>query len=60
MADNEIEGEGSDNESDVSFHCDTECEGEDSGGEVPEQLAEICEERSATPKKGKSKRKKKR
>ncbi|XP_074629732.1 tubulin polyglutamylase TTLL13-like isoform X2 [Acropora palmata] len=60
MADNEIEGEGSDNESDVSFHCDTECEGEDSGGEVPEQLAEICYERTATPKKGKSKRKKKR
>lgn len=59
MADNELEGEGSDNESDVSFHCDSECEGEDSG-EVPEQVAEVCDERTATPKKGKSKRKKKR
>lgn len=33
MVDNEFEGEISDNESDLSFWGESECEGEDSGGE---------------------------
>ena len=61
MADNEFEGEISDNDSDISFHGESECEGEDSGGEdVREQVAETTtDERTATPKKVKAKRKKK-
>ena len=60
MADNEFEGEASDNESNTSFRGESECEGEDSGGEVPEQVIDgTTDERAATPKKGKAKRKKK-
>lgn len=61
MADNELEGEVSDNDSDISFHGDSECEGEDSGGEdVREQVPETAtDERASTPKKVKAKRKKK-
>lgn len=60
MADNELEGEVSDNDSDISFHGDSECEGEDSGREdVREQVPETTDERAATPKKVKAKRKKK-
>ena len=61
MADNEFEGEISDNESDVSLHGESECEGEDSGGEdVREQVAATTtDERTATPKKAKAKKKKK-
>lgn len=36
MVDNEFEGEVSDNESNISFCGESECEGEDSGGEVLE------------------------
>ena len=61
MAENEIEGEISDNESDVSLHGESECEGEDSGGEdVREPVTETTsDDRTATPKKGKAKKKKK-
>ena len=61
MAENEFEGEISDNESDVSLHGESECEGEDSGGEdVREPVAErTSDDRTATPKKGKAKKKKK-
>ena len=61
MADNEFEGEVSDNESDISFHGESECEGEDSGGEdVREQVAgTTTDDRATTPKKAKAKRKKK-
>ena len=62
MAENEFEGEISDNESDVSLHGESECEGEDSdGGEYGhEQVTETTpDDRTATPKKGKAKKKKK-
>lgn len=61
MADNEVEGEISENESDISLHGESECEGEDSGGEdVREQIAATAtDERPATPRKGKVKKKKK-
>lgn len=62
MADNELEGEISDNESDVSLHGESECEGEDSGGEdVPEPVytETTAGDRAATPKKSKAKKKKK-
>lgn len=61
MADNEVEGEISENESDVSLHGESECEGEDSGGEdVREQIpATAIDERPVTPRKGKVKKKKK-
>ena len=61
MADNEVEGEISENESDISLHGESECEGEDSGGEdVREQIAATTtDERPVTPRKGKVKKKKK-
>lgn len=61
MADNEFEGEVSDNESNISFRGESECEGEDSGGEdVREQVAgTTTDDRATTPKKAKAKRKKK-
>lgn len=61
MAENEFEGEISDNESEVSLHGESECEGEDSGGEdVREPATETTpDDRIATPKKAKAKKKKK-
>ena len=61
MADNEVEGEISENESDISLHGESECEGEDSGGEdVREQIAATAtDERPVTPRKCKVKKKKK-
>ena len=61
MADNEVEGEISENESDISLHGESECEGEDSGGEdVREQIAATAiDEGAVTPRKGKVKKKKK-
>lgn len=63
MADNEVEGEISENESDISLHGESECEceGEDSGGEdVREQIAATAiDEGPVTPRKGKVKKKKK-
>lgn len=61
MAENEFEGEISDNESDISLHGESECEGEDSGGEdAREQVTETtADDRTATPRKAKAKRKKK-
>ncbi|RMX47403.1 hypothetical protein pdam_00019330 [Pocillopora damicornis] len=61
MADNELEGEISDNESDLSLRGESECEGEDSGGEdVREPVTGTTSgDRAATPKKSKAKKKKK-
>lgn len=61
MADNELEGEISDNESDLSLRGESECEGEDSGGEdVREPVTgTTSDDRAATPKKSKAKKKKK-
>lgn len=61
MAENEFEGEISENESDVSLHGESECEGEDSGGEdVREPVTETTtDDRTATPRKAKAKKKKK-
>lgn len=61
MAENEFEGEISDNESEVSLHGESECEGEDSGGEdVREPVTETTtDDRTATPRKAKAKKKKK-
>ena len=62
MAENELEGEISDNESEVSLHGESECEGEDSGAEDvrEQQVTETtADDRAATPRKAKAKKKKK-
>lgn len=61
MVENEFEGEISDNESDVSLCGESECEGEDSGGEdVCELVMEmILDDWIVILKKGKVKKKKK-